>query len=63
MQSLRTGLVSERQSKDLIGLSGGGLPRRLNAFLLAAAAAAASAAAAGLITPAIPLMALSYFLV
>ena len=51
MQSLRIGLVSERHSKALVGLSGGGLPRRLKAFLLAAAAAAASAAAAGLIIP------------
>lgn len=49
MQSLRTGLVSERQNRARCGLSGGGLPRRLIAFLLAAAAAAASAAAVGLI--------------
>jgi len=48
MQSFRIGLVSDRQRRALGGLSGGGLPRRLIAFLLAAAAAAASAAAVGL---------------
>ncbi len=46
MQSLRTGLVRERQRRALGGRSGGGLPLRLMAFLLAAAAAAAAAASA-----------------